>query len=99
MLYFTTGHPGPDLHGGVRAGDNLFSVSIVALDAMKPGTMGGANWPPSSYNPETSQLYVCASDRISTFRVQDPLNKHSDNVVFLGAILCRVLPALPNNNC
>lgn len=202
MLYFTTGNPGPDLHGGVRPGDNLFSVSIVALDAMtgeykwhfqqvhhdiwdydspnpvvlfdaeydgvmrkgivqvgktgwayildritgepligieerpvmqeprqataatqpypigdaivpqridvvpeltkvvnggqiftpfwdelvamKPGTMGGANWPPSSYNPETSQLYVCASDRISTFRVQDPPNKPGDNVAYLG---------------
>lgn len=34
MIYFTTGNPGPDLHGGVRPGDNLFSVSIVALDAM-----------------------------------------------------------------
>jgi quinohemoprotein ethanol dehydrogenase len=26
--------------------------------AMKPGTMGGANWPPSSYDPETHLLYV-----------------------------------------
>jgi len=33
MLYFSTGNPGPDLNGAVRPGDNLFSVSIVALDA------------------------------------------------------------------
>lgn len=202
MIYFTTGNPGPDLHGGVRPGDNLFSVSIVALDAMtgeyrwhfqqvkhdiwdydspnpvvlfdaeydgvmrkglvqvgktgwayildrvtgepligiedkpvaqeprqataatqpfpigdavvpqridyvpertnvvnegriftpfwtervamKPGTMGGANWPPSSYNPETKQLYVCASDRISTFVVQDPLSEPGPNKVYMG---------------
>ena len=32
MIYFSTGNPGPDLNGGVRPGDNLFSVSIVALD-------------------------------------------------------------------
>jgi alcohol dehydrogenase (cytochrome c) len=32
LIYFSTGNPGPDLNGGVRAGDNLFSVSIVALD-------------------------------------------------------------------
>ena len=32
MIYFSTGNPGPDLSGGVRAGDNLFTVSIVALD-------------------------------------------------------------------
>jgi quinohemoprotein ethanol dehydrogenase len=31
-LYFSTGNPGPDLNGSVRAGDNLFTVSIVALD-------------------------------------------------------------------
>lgn len=202
MIYFTTGNPGPDLHGGVRAGDNLFTVSIVALDAMtgeykwhfqqvhhdiwdydspnpvvlydaeyngvmrkalvqvgktgwayildrvtgepllgieeravpqearqataatqpypvgeafvpqsldavpelthvensgriftpfwtepvamKPGTTGGANWPPSSYNPENHHLYVCATDRLSTFRVQDPLSTPGDNVVYMG---------------
>jgi alcohol dehydrogenase (cytochrome c) len=202
MIYFTTGNPGPDLHGGVRAGDNLFSVSIVALDAttgdykwhfqqvhhdiwdydspnpvvlydaeyagvprkalvqvgktgwayildrvtgepllgieerpvlqeprqataatqpypvgesfvpqaldavpeltkvvnggqiftpfwtepvaMKPGTTGGANWPPSSYNPANHHLYVCATDRLSTFRVQDPLSQPGDNVVYMG---------------
>ena len=32
LLYFATGNPGPDFNGAVRAGDNLFSVSIVAVD-------------------------------------------------------------------
>jgi quinohemoprotein ethanol dehydrogenase len=32
LIYFSTGNPGPDLSGGVREGDNLFSTSIVALD-------------------------------------------------------------------
>jgi alcohol dehydrogenase (cytochrome c) len=32
LVYFSTGNPGPDLNGAVRAGDNLFSVSIVAVD-------------------------------------------------------------------
>ena len=32
LLYFSTGNPGPDFNGAVRPGDNLFSVSIVALD-------------------------------------------------------------------
>jgi alcohol dehydrogenase (cytochrome c) len=209
MLYFTTGNPGPDLHGGVRPGDNLFSVSIVALDAMtgeyrwhfqqvhhdiwdydspnpvvlfdapvdgrirrglvevsktgwayildretgepligieeravpqeprqataatqpfpigdaivpqsidippervetideqgrivndgriftpfwtdpisvKPGTMGGANWPPSAYDPDTHLLYVCASDRITTFRVNETLEQPGPNKVYTG---------------
>jgi alcohol dehydrogenase (cytochrome c) len=33
LLYFGTGNPGPDYNGLVRKGDNLFSVSTVALDA------------------------------------------------------------------
>ncbi|MBI3047278.1 MAG: PQQ-binding-like beta-propeller repeat protein [Acidobacteria bacterium] len=33
LLYFSTGNPGPDFNGAVRAGDNLFSVSMVAVEA------------------------------------------------------------------
>jgi alcohol dehydrogenase (cytochrome c) len=32
-LYWPTGNPGPDLNGDQRVGDNLYSSSIVALDA------------------------------------------------------------------
>jgi len=62
----------------------IFTPFWTELVAMRPGTMGGANWPPSSYNLETNHLYVCASDRISTFRVQDPLSPPGDNVVYIG---------------
>jgi alcohol dehydrogenase (cytochrome c) len=209
LLYFSTGNPGPDLRGDVRPGNNLFSVSIVALDAMtgkyrwhfqqvhhdiwdydspnpvvlfdaqingqpqkglaevsktgwayildratgkpligieeravpqesrqataatqpypvgdsvvpqqidvipdgarlasgvtelpnggriftpfwtepvmvKPGTMGGANWPPSSYDPETHLLYVCASDRISNFSAREKLEEAVPNKPYMG---------------
>jgi quinohemoprotein ethanol dehydrogenase len=33
MLYITVGNPSPDLDGSQRAGNNLFTESIVALDA------------------------------------------------------------------
>ncbi len=33
LIYFSTSNPGPDLNGRVRAGDNLYSSSIVALEA------------------------------------------------------------------
>jgi len=33
LVYFSTGNPGPDLIGSVRPGDNLFSVSMVAIEA------------------------------------------------------------------
>jgi alcohol dehydrogenase (cytochrome c) len=32
LIYFSTGNPGPVLNGRLRKGDNLFSVSIVALE-------------------------------------------------------------------
>jgi alcohol dehydrogenase (cytochrome c) len=32
-LFWTSGNPGPDFYGGARAGDNLYSNSVVALDA------------------------------------------------------------------
>ncbi len=31
---------------------------------IRPGVGGGANWPPSAYDPATGHLFVCASDRI-----------------------------------
>ena len=34
LLYFSTGNPGPDFNGGIREDDNLFSDSVVAVDAM-----------------------------------------------------------------
>ena len=189
LLYFSTGNPGPDFNGAVRAGDNLFSASIVAVDAKtgryrwhfqqvhhdiwdfdapspvvlfdieiggrtrkalaqpsktgwvyildrtngrpligieerpvpqesrqatartqpfpvgdafvpqsmtmapegfqlvnqgriftpfwtdpivaKPGQGGGANWPPSSFDPRSGYLYVCASDRTGVFKGGD----------------------------
>jgi alcohol dehydrogenase (cytochrome c) len=33
----------------------------------KPQATGGANWPASSYDPETHLLYVCAHDGISAY--------------------------------
>lgn len=32
-----------------------------------PATLGGANWPPSSFSPDTNYMYICASDTISVF--------------------------------
>jgi len=40
MLYFAVGNPSPDLDGTVRPGDNLYTESIVAIDA----TSGQYKW-------------------------------------------------------
>jgi quinohemoprotein ethanol dehydrogenase len=54
--------------------------------AVKPGTMGGANWPPSSYDPETHLLYVCASDRISAFHAKEKLDAFQQDKVYMGGM-------------
>lgn len=36
-----------------------------------PGVGGGANWPPSAYDPRTGISYVCASDRPFIFQGQE----------------------------
>ncbi len=51
---------------------------------VKPSTLGGANWPPSSYDPATHLLYVCASDKISTFTVSSHLETPAPNKVYMG---------------
>lgn len=33
LIYWGTGNPGPDMDGDVRPGDNLYTCSVVALDA------------------------------------------------------------------
>jgi len=33
LLYFSTANPGPVLNGNIRQGDNLFSVSMLAIEA------------------------------------------------------------------
>ena len=33
LVYFSTGNAGPDYNGSVRAGDNLYTASIVAVEA------------------------------------------------------------------
>jgi quinohemoprotein ethanol dehydrogenase len=32
-----------------------------------PGTLGGTNWPPSSYDPQTNMLYVCGVNQTALF--------------------------------
>ena len=202
LLYFSTGNPGPDFNGAVRAGDNLFATSMVAVDAKtgkyrwhfqqvhhdlwdfdapnpvvlfdielggrtrkaiaqasktgwvyildrtngrpligieekpvpqeprqltartqpypvgdafvpqsmaiapegfklvnqgriftpfwtdaivaKPGQGGGANWAPSSYDPRSGYLYVCASDRTGIFKAADDFEMPMDGERYLG---------------
>ena len=42
----------------------IFTPFWTDLVALKPSALGGANWPPSSYDPATNYFYVCANDGI-----------------------------------
>ena len=65
-------------------GGRIFTPFWDQPTMMKPGTMGGANWPPSAYDPGSYLLYVCASDRISNFVVRLPLETPGPNKVYMG---------------
>jgi alcohol dehydrogenase (cytochrome c) len=46
--------------------------------------MGGANWPPSSFDPDSNLLYVCASDRANHFVVEEMMASPVPNQVYMG---------------
>ncbi len=48
-------------------GGKIFTPYWTDYVIAKPGILGGANWPPSSYDPTTGYLYVCAGDAASSY--------------------------------
>jgi alcohol dehydrogenase (cytochrome c) len=55
----------------VTNGGRIFTPYSADGNAMKPGIFGGANWPPSSYDPSAGYLYVCAQDHATHFRTKE----------------------------
>lgn len=51
-------------------GEGRIFTPFVGEDPVivKPGAFGGANWPPSSYDPVRQRLFVCASSAIGNYR-------------------------------
>jgi alcohol dehydrogenase (cytochrome c) len=52
-------------------GGKIFTPFWTTAVLMKPGPPGGVNWPPSSYDPASGYLYVCAGDRIWAYLSQE----------------------------
>ena len=46
----------------------IFTPFMEEGRVVTPGDDGGANWPPSAYDPRTGLMYVCATDHMSFFR-------------------------------
>ena len=49
-------------------GGRVFTPYWTDYVIAKPGIGGGANWPPSSYDPASGYFFVCAADRAAVFR-------------------------------
>jgi alcohol dehydrogenase (cytochrome c) len=61
-------------------GGKIFTPFWTTTVAAKPAQIGGANWPPSSYDPQSHLLYVCATDQIGTWQAQEAVPEGQINM-------------------
>jgi alcohol dehydrogenase (cytochrome c) len=73
--------------GSIPNNGRIFTPFWTERIMVKPNAQGGANWPPSSYDPETNLLYVCATDRVGSYAVSLPLQPPVDNQPYFGGSL------------
>ncbi|MFJ7827762.1 PQQ-binding-like beta-propeller repeat protein [Psychrobacillus sp. NPDC096623] len=52
---------------------------------LKPGPSGGANWPPSAFNPETEYFYVLGNDTYMSFE-RSELEEFKEGDQYFGSI-------------
>lgn len=62
----------------------IFTPFWTEMRMMRPSPQGGANWGPSSYDPGRETLYVCLTDRPTTYVIELPLEEKVDNVPYFG---------------
>ena len=65
-----------------------WSDGVVA----RTSSIGGANWPPSSYDPDTNIYYVCATDAMNAFRRGESNQAPQPGEVYTGGDLRLPLP-------
>ncbi|MFC4410922.1 PQQ-binding-like beta-propeller repeat protein [Chungangia koreensis] len=80
---------GPNFEGEIGS---IFTPFWDVPVTLKPGTFGGANWPPSAYNPDTEYFYVLGNDNYFSFE-RNELNEFSEGDMYLGSIFGPVLDA------
>ena len=83
----------PDGYRLINSGQ-IFTPFYDEPVVMKPGALGGINWPPSSYDPETATMYVCANDRIHAYK-REAVDGHEPGDPYYGGPMMRTsLPAV-----
>ncbi len=65
----------------------IFTPFWTERRMMRPSPQGGANWPPSSYDPRSETMYVCLTDRPTTYVIELPLQEKVDNVPYFGGTM------------
>ncbi|RFU60858.1 PQQ-dependent dehydrogenase, methanol/ethanol family [Peribacillus glennii] len=58
---------------------------------VKPSAFGGANWPPSAYNPETEYFYVLGNDTYMSFTRSE--QEYKEGTAYWGSIIAPVIEA------
>lgn len=56
---------------------------------LKPGPQGGANWPPSAYNPDTELFYVLGNDTYMAFS-REAEDEYDEGSIYMGSIMAPV---------
>lgn len=80
---------GPEFTGEVGS---IFTPFWDVPITLKPGPFGGANWPPSAYNPDTEYFYVLGNDHYMSFE-RNEISEYSEGDAYLGSIFGPVLNA------
>lgn len=55
---------------------------------LKPAALGGANWPPSAYNPDTEYFYVLGSDQYMIFGRST--QEYKEGSAYIGSIIAPI---------
>ncbi len=81
----------------------LFTPPVVSrwdgplATLMLPSTVGGANWPGGSYDPETGLFYIQSSTQVSPLGLIAPAENQSDMAYIRGMVTDPALGEPPND--
>jgi quinohemoprotein ethanol dehydrogenase len=70
----------------VEAGEIFDPFGNQNMKVVAPGPSGGTNWPPSSYNRNTDDVYICGISSYAGY-LTEGLQKHELGQVYLSSVL------------
>ena len=70
----------------VEAGEIFDPFGNNNMKVVAPGPSGGTNWPPSSYNRNTDDVYICGISSYAGY-LTEGLQKHDVGGIYLSSVL------------